>query len=257
MIRFNHLLTAILAVALCGVALESELPQRVAARLGLWPELMRPGRDVDTVAADLQRLYATTHADIVMLGDSLTAEADWQELLPGRDVVNRGVAGQTTDEIAARADDVLRLRPRVVFVMAGTNDLMEGKTPDQIVHAYAQILDRLQGAGIVVVQPVVHVAKDRGALGLQRFWYNRRNDQIAALNTKLRDLATKRGLQFVDLNAELAPTGVLPDEATTDGTHLRAASYLLWAAEVERALKAMDAAGDVGRAAAQAGSGRI
>lgn len=256
MIRLSNILTAVLAVALVAVALESQLPQRVAARLGLWPEMMRPNRDIDTVAAELQQIYPTRHADIVMLGDSLTAEADWQELLPGRDVVNRGVAGQTADEIAARTGDVLRLRPRVVFVMAGTNDLMEGKTPDQVAAAWAQILDRLQGAGIVVVQPVVHVARDRGAFGLQRFWYNRRNDQIAALNAKLRDLATSRGLRFIDLNAALAPSGVLPDEATNDGTHLRAATYLLWARTIEKTLVDLDSAKDDGQTTTKVESGR-
>ncbi len=94
MTRLSNVLAAVLAVALVAVALESELPQRIAGRLNFWPEVMRPGRDVDTVAADLQRIYPTRHADIVMLGDSLTAEADWRELLPGRDVVNRGVAGR-------------------------------------------------------------------------------------------------------------------------------------------------------------------
>jgi hypothetical protein len=147
MTRLSNALTAVLAVALVAVSLESELPQRIAGRFGFWPEVMRPGRDVDTVAADLQRIYPTRHADIVMLGDSLTAEADWRELLPGRDVVNRGVAGQTTDEVAARADEVLRLSPRVILLMAGTNDLMEGKTPDQIAASYAGVLDRLQGSG--------------------------------------------------------------------------------------------------------------
>lgn len=234
MTRLSNILSAVLAVALVAVALESELPQRIAGRFAFWPELMRPGRDVDTVAADLQRIYPTQHADIVMLGDSLTAEADWRELLPGRDVVNRGVAGQTTDEVAARADEVLRLSPRVILLMAGTNDLMEGKTPDQIAASYAGILDRLQDSGAaIIVQPVVHVARDRGALGVQRFWYNRRNDKIAELNRRLRDLAAARGLHFLDINAIVAPNGVLADEATSDGTHLRASTYLIWAKAID------------------------
>lgn len=253
MIRFQHILTAVLAVALCGVALESELPQRLAARFGLWPELMRPGRDVDIVARDLQRTYPTQHADVVMLGDSLTAEVEWAEMLPGRNVVNRGVAGQTVYEIAERVDDVLRLRPQAVFLMAGTNDLMEGREPAEVATDYAALVDRLTAGGpTVVVQAVLHVGRDRNRLGLQRFWYNRRNDKIAEVNDRLREIAAKRGLPFLDLNLILAPGGVLPDAASIDGTHLQADLYPLWANEVDAVLSRMDG----GRATSQAEPGR-
>lgn len=255
--RISSILAAVLAVALVAVALESELPQRVAARLGLWAEVLHPRRDIDVVSRDLQAAYPTRHADIVMLGDSLTAEADWQELLPGRDVVNRGVAGETTTEIAARADAVLRLNPRVVFVLAGTNDLMIGRSPAEIAASYSAILDGLKtSSATIVVQPVVHVAHDRGPLGLQRFWYNRRNDRISELNRLLRDAAAQRGLRFLDLNTILAPAGELPDNLTIDGTHLRAAAYLLWAAEVERELDAIDAKDGVGQASTKTDPGR-
>jgi len=238
MARFHLLLTVFLAALLCVVALESELPQRVSARLGLWPEIMHPQRDIDAVAADLQRLYPTQHADIVMLGDSLTAEAEWRELLPGRDVVNRGVAGQTAAEILARIDDVRRLRPRIVIIMAGINDLSIGQSPVQVAATYAALVDSLAAPETtILVQPVIHVAHDRDAMGLPRFWRNRRNDKIAELNDKIRALAAERRLRFLDVNATLAPTGELSDEMTTDGTHLRAKAYLLWAEAVERAIE--------------------
>jgi len=257
MARIHHLLTAFLAVALCAVALESELPQRVSARLGLWPDLMRPQRDVDTVVADLQRLYPTRHADVVMLGDSLTAEADWRELLPGRDVVNRGVAGQTATEILARVGDVRRLRPRVVFVMAGINDLTLGEDPDQVAATYAAVVDGLTSAETtIIMQPVIHVAHDRDSFGLPRFWYNRRNRSISELNERLKTIAAARRLIFLDLNATLAPGGVLPDEMTNDGTHLRARAYLLWADAVEHTILELQSDEQDGRATTQAGSGR-
>lgn len=257
MARFHCFLTAFLAVALCAVALESELPQRVSARLGLWPDLMRPQRDVDMVAADLQHLYPTQSADIVMLGDSLTAEADWRELLPGRDVVNRGVAGQTAAEILARVDGVRRLRPRVIFVMAGINDLTIGQTPEQVAATYANLIDRLMAAETtIVIQAVLHVAHDRDAVGLPRYWHNRRNVSIAELNQRLRALAAERRLAFVDLNVTMAPGGELSDEMTIDGTHLRAKAYLVWAQAVERALASVQPGADDGRAATQVESGR-
>ncbi|KGM36143.1 GDSL-type esterase/lipase family protein [Inquilinus limosus] len=239
MIRFSYVFCGVLALALCGVALESQLPQRIAARFGWWPEVMGPARYVDEAAAELQEVYPTRKADIVMLGDSLTAAADWRELLPNWDVVNRGVAGETIREISARVDAVGRLHPRVVFLMAGTNDLMVGQTPNEVAESYRLILDRLQSTGAkVVVQPVLHVAKDRNTVGIQRFWYNRRNDAISDVNARIRAIAEKRGLVFLDLNETIAPDGVLADDLTSDGTHLRAPAYLLWAKAINDVLSA-------------------
>lgn len=65
---------------------------------------------------------------LLMLGDSLVEWGDWQRFLPGVTVVNRGLAGEMTNELAARLHDEMAAcpTPEAVLVQSGTNDLLFG-----------------------------------------------------------------------------------------------------------------------------------
>ncbi|MGO4126566.1 GDSL-type esterase/lipase family protein [Inquilinus sp. YAF38] len=236
------ILALILAALLVAVALESQLPQRVMARFLPDIAFLQPRHRVDPLPVQLSWLYPTAHAEIVMLGDSLTAAPQWNELLPGRDVVNRGASGDTVGQILERVDAVTRLHPRLVFVMVGSNDLGYGTPPAALQQPFRALIDRLrkEGAGIVI-QSVLYVADDHAWPDIRRQWDFRRNDQIRILNDGLKALAAETGSGYLDLNAGLAPGGVLPAELTTDGLHLCAAAYMRWAAMVEAYLQGGEA----------------
>jgi lysophospholipase L1-like esterase len=59
---------------------------------------------------------------IVMLGDSHTNFVNWRVLTGCYGIANYGIGGDTTAQMLARLPDVLSHRPRLVIVMAGTND---------------------------------------------------------------------------------------------------------------------------------------
>ena len=42
-----------------------------------------------------------------MLGDSITAAADWNALLPSFDVANRGTSGDTTEDVLGRIENIV------------------------------------------------------------------------------------------------------------------------------------------------------
>ena len=66
---------------------------------------------------------------LLMLGDSLVEWGDWQRFLPGVAVVNRGLAGEMTSELAARLHDEMAdcPAPDAVLVQSGTNNLLFGE----------------------------------------------------------------------------------------------------------------------------------
>jgi lysophospholipase L1-like esterase len=67
-------------------------------------------------------------------------------------VLNRGVNGERTDQIAARFDrDVLASHPRVVIVLAGVNDVYQGLPADVVTRQLRAMYDRAAEAGIAVV----------------------------------------------------------------------------------------------------------
>jgi lysophospholipase L1-like esterase len=72
---------------------------------------------------------------VVFVGDSITQGwgDDMGGSFPGLKVANRGISGDTTRGVLIRiAHDVLRLKPRAVVILAGTNDLDEGASPATI-----------------------------------------------------------------------------------------------------------------------------
>jgi lysophospholipase L1-like esterase len=228
---------SVACIAVVAAAWATDAPGRIGARLLPGNSWLQPTYAADAVAPDLSSAYQTQHASVVMLGDSLTYAGEWSELLPGVDVVNRGLAGDTVKGMLARVDTVTKLHPSRVFIMAGINDLQRNTPPAGVIGDYRKLVLALQASGAkVTIQSTLHVAHDRIWLGIQRFRNYRRNSSISELNDGLRQIASDTGAEFLDVNAVLAPQGELPPEATIDGVHLRASAYGTWAEVVSHSL---------------------
>ena len=80
---------------------------------------------------------------LLLLGDSLTEAGPWEEAFPDLEVMNAGVRGDTTADVAARLDDVVAVRPATVVVMAGTNESRRA-TVEQVVRGLEDILFHLR-----------------------------------------------------------------------------------------------------------------
>ncbi len=86
-------------------------------------------------------------------GDVTSQYAYWlSEARPAWRVLNRGVDGERSDEIAARFDrDVLAHRPAAVVVIAGVNDVYQGRLAADVIAELGAMYDRAAAAGIPVV----------------------------------------------------------------------------------------------------------
>ncbi len=81
-----------------------------------------------------------SESDIIMLGDSITDEGEWTELL-GLNVKNRGISGDTIERILHRLDTILESKPKQVFLMIGINDLINvRKSVAATLEQYTKIL---------------------------------------------------------------------------------------------------------------------
>jgi lysophospholipase L1-like esterase len=167
-------------------------------------------------------------ADIVMLGDSITEGGKWPDLLPGLRVLNRGIWGDTSEGVLTRLSEIIRRRPRFVFLMIGINDVArDGIAPEQVDRNIRLIVRALRENQIgVVVQSVLFVSGPSEA-----------NPRIARLNVFIQDIAADETIPFLDLNPILAPAGSLLPEVTYDGLHLSDRGYLLWAEALLRTLR--------------------
>lgn len=165
-----------------------------------------------------------------MLGDSITEQGQWPDLLPEYSIANQGYSGFTTEQLVDIAEDVARRCPRVVFVLTGTNDIRDGRSPDWTRTHLAEILDRFEtcSADTQVVMQTIPPRADAV-------------ERVAATNAAITELASSRGTELIDLHRLLddGEGGLRPNE-TTDKIHLSEPGYRLWAEEIRSVLLVMD-----------------
>ena len=188
-----------------------DVPSRVLNKFGL------KHRYPDADAA-----YQPNIIRIVMLGDSITARADWSELLSRWDVANRGVGGDTTKGFINRLSDIYELSPEICFIMVGINDLQIGLSVSKIFMNYTEILKKLKSKGITpIIQSTLYVSETEPNWSLI-------NNKVDDLNKMLKEYALKEGMMFLDVNSELSRGGVLDSIYTYDGVHLSCNGYIKW-----------------------------
>ncbi len=175
---------------------------------------------------------------VVFMGDSITE--GWARFFgaefPGKPYVNRGIDGQTTPQMLVRfRQDVIALRPAVVVILAGTNDIAGNTGPETLETIESNLMsmaDLARANGIAVVLCSV--------LPAARFPW--RPDlapaqKIVQLNAWIRRYAARDGLTLVDFHAAMADERQgLPSALSADGVHPNEAGYRIMAPLVERGI---------------------
>lgn len=213
-----------------------------ARRLKDWAELDRY-RAADAALAS----PAKEEARVVFMGDSITDM--WQlpksgGFFPGKPYVDRGIGGQTTPQMVLRfRADVIALQPKVVVILAGTNDIA-GNTGSMTLEetegnlATMAELARLHGVRVVLssVMPVNDVADADGKVIVQT--ERRPPEQILALNEWIKKYAADNGYVYLNYFAATADEkGFLKSEITNDGLHPNARGYAMMAPLAERTIQ--------------------
>ncbi len=162
--------------------------------------------------------HFTPKADIVMFGDSITEWGPWNEALDYK-IANRGIAGDTTMGMLKRIDTSIAVKPKLVCVMAGINDLAQGYGVEQVFANYEEMLGIWKESGCqVLVQSTLLVGKRLVAL----------NSQVNDLNQRLQALCSQEGIEYLDVNSVLEKQGMLDAKYSCDDLHLNAKAYRQW-----------------------------
>lgn len=206
-------------------------------RLADWPELRRYRDENARITPP-----ARGEARVVFMGDSIT---DWWgrgrdrgEFFPGKPYLNRGIAGQTTGQMLLRfRADVVALKPRVVVILAGTNDIAgnDGPATDAMIEDnIASLCEVASANGIrVVLASLLPV----NALSEPRSTEWRPPVRILALNDWLLRYPRSHGYPYVDYHAAMVDAnGLLKAELSNDGLHPNARGYAVMAPLVEAAI---------------------
>jgi acyl-CoA thioesterase I len=178
---------------------------------------------------------------VVFFGDSITDIWKLADSFPGKPYVNRGIGGQTTPQMLVRfRQDVIDLQPKVVVILAGTNDIAGNTGPmrnEDIEANYASFAELARVHGIKVVYSSVlpvHNYTDKA----KDFFAQRPPARILALNTWLKDYCGKNGIIYLDyFSAMVDDKGLLKKDLADDGLHPNAAGFKLMAPMAEAAIQ--------------------
>lgn len=161
-------------------------------------------------------------------GDETSQYAYWlMKAHPQWDVVNCGVDGERSDQILARFErDVAARRPRVVVIIAGVNDVYQGRAAAFVTTQLASMYARAAEAGIAVVA---------GSIIPYNTATPEQNARMHEINDWIRG---QRGITFVETRAAVAASGSADTLAESpDGLHPSPAGYRRMAEAIGPALE--------------------
>ncbi len=182
---------------------------------------------------------------VVFFGDSITDIWKLEDSFPGKPYVNRGIGGQTTPQMLVRfRQDVIDLQPKVVVILAGTNDIAGNTGPMRNVDIeanFASFAELAKVHGIKVIYSSllpVHNYTERS----KDFFAQRPQSRILALHDWLKDYCARNNLIFLDyFSAMVDDKGMMKKDLADDGLHPNAAGFKIMApmaeAAIEKALK--------------------
>jgi lysophospholipase L1-like esterase len=217
---------------------------RSEARLRDWPALARY-RDANAQLAP----PAKGEQRVVFMGDSITDSWDdprYDGFFPGKPYINRGISGQTTPQMLIRfRPDVIALQPKVVVLLAGTNDIAGNTGPMTLANiednlASMSELARAHGIRVVLAAllPISDYEQNKEGQPIIRT-VQRPPAQIKALNEWMRKYASENHLTFLDYYSALADDkGFLKAELSEDGLHPNRQGYAVMAPLAEQAIAA-------------------
>lgn len=174
---------------------------------------------------DLLPVYSS---DIIMLGNSLTDGAEWNELFDNCHVKNRGIVGDIIPGFFERLEPILKGQPRKIFIMGGVNDISHGVSADSIVSAMTQVVTTIQAhcpKTEIYVQSMLPFNND------VRLWklLKGREQVVVDGNKGLESMCQRLGVTFINLYPLfVGENGKMKPEYTNDGLHLMGGAYLIW-----------------------------
>jgi lysophospholipase L1-like esterase len=177
---------------------------------------------------------------VVFMGDSITDIWKFEKSFPGKPYINRGIGGQTTPQMLIRfRPDVIDLDPKVVVILAGTNDISGNTGPMTIAEIEANLktmaeLARLHHIRLVMssVLPVNnYTARSK------MFFPLRPPAQILELNGWIKDYCVHNECIYLDyFSAMVDDKGMLKADLAEDGLHPNEKGYAIMAPLAQKAI---------------------
>lgn len=171
--------------------------------------------------------------DVVFLGNSITEQGyDWGKKLKLKNVKNRGIAGDVTDGVLKRLDEITYYKPKTIFLLIGINDLFN-------LHFVKDISsEEYVAQNIIKICEEIHQKSPETKIYLQTILPTSQEymvDKINKVNTLLKANKNNSIFELIDLHKSFTnDKGLLKENLTTDGTHLNEKGYKVWTNTIQK-----------------------
>jgi acetyl esterase/lipase/lysophospholipase L1-like esterase len=186
-----------------------------------WPNIQR-------YADDNEKLKTMPDKNrVVFMGNSITE--GWRNndsaFFISNDYVDRGISGQTTPQMLTRfREDVINLKPAVVVILAGINDIAQNTGPIKLEDTYGNIISMAELAKANDIKVVITSTLPANVIPWRTYIHPA--DSVIALNKMLKTYADKNKIVFVDYyTAMMDDQKGLPKTLSDDGVHPTLAGY--------------------------------
>lgn len=176
--------------------------------------------------------------EIVMLGNSITeAGGNWSEKLGVANIRNRGISGDNATGVYDRLDEILKGKPKKIFLMIGINDVSHHLPTDTIVNHISLIIEKIRLSSPktrLYLQSILPINESFGH-------YTRltgKSAQVIEINEKLKALARNWKITYINLFPLFTQPGTdtLRANLTGDGLHITEEGYEIWRRELKKHL---------------------
>jgi lysophospholipase L1-like esterase len=157
----------------------------------------------------------------------MTGRSVWEKYYGHRNALNFGVGADRTEHILWRMDnlDIRQFKPRVVVILAGTNDT-DTATPAQIAEGVKAVVDKAHQMFPAASIILVSILPKGGAV-----------DKIAQTNNILKTFADNHTIYYLDVYSQFKPAGDGWEGIGFDKVHLYPQGYEIWASTMEPLLR--------------------
>jgi lysophospholipase L1-like esterase len=198
-----------------------------------WPNIRKYAEDNSKVSPP-----APNEKRVVFMGNSITEFWKYSDsaFFASRNYINRGISGQTTPQMLVRfREDVINLKPAVVVILAGINDIAENTGPSKLEFTFGNIVSMAQLAKTAHIKVVIS-----SVLPANHFPWRPAiipTEKVIRLNQMLKDYCVKNNVIYLDYYSAMVDSEKgLPKNLANDGVHPTLEGYKIMEPMVEKAI---------------------
>ncbi|MBN3489983.1 hypothetical protein JV173_00500 [Acholeplasma equirhinis] len=185
---------------------------------------------------------ANLNGEVLILGDSMVEYLNPEMYLPGFNIINRGVAGATTESLLNSFEDITKnINASKIFISIGSNDLvLLESTSEEAVKDIEKVLFKIKSKfpnAQVFYLSTTPVLKEGHKLYKKIYVAGRTNEENLEINKGVLDIVSKFDVKFINQYDSLVDhDGYLIESYTPDGIHLNKEGYKIYAINIKKYL---------------------